>query len=1036
MTRRNVLKGAKLNLCHAVLAVAIGTCLSPQAALALEPNAPITYNIPAGDLGTAVDAFSRQSGLQILYKPELVSGKRARAVAGKLTSTDALSRLIEGSGLEWGRVNESTLVLRLKALAPQKKGNEWSKNADQVSADPEITTLPEMLVRGSRSLNADIERTQDDIQPYVVLDREDIDLSPASNIEEFLTTRLPMNQSRGTFSRNLPEGDEGNRSNFSLRGLGANQTLILINGRRAPGVSTLRTGDLGQPDLNGIPLSAVERIEILPTTASGIYGGGATGGVINIVLKKDYVGTEVRFTYDNTFDTDSARRKLEVSSGFSLENGRTSIMISGSISDANDLLVGDRDFARRGRELLQRNSPETLANWYLFGSQTNIFGESNLVLDDGTSLGSLYANVPVGYAGGDAGHGLLTGLNIEIPNTIAGGRQSLASVPKTTSGSLSIRREFSDSIEGYVDYGKYRNESDIKWAGFQFLTSISDTDPGNPFDQPIYVSVPLGDQRLERSSVAVSENDRLNAGFILKLPQQWSASLDLNRSSSSNSTQQQPNNIDYEAVNAAIRSGELNVFRDLTLFPLDISPYMVSTLSGYGPGKVRLSEYSARIAGPLLSLPAGQVFLTGVLSHREEDVGAALITSRGQNSSVTAYYPARTQSVRSAYLEVSAPIIGYSHSIPLVNSLDIQASVRRDEYVTESVSGLIEVETPDSPIPAYSLDNNRASSNDYTFGFKYKPVEGLAIRASVGSGFLPPSMAQIVGSQFVSEFWARDPKRGGGLNIYTDVVQLFGGSSYVKPEQSKSVSAGVVMNFDRVPLRLSADYTRINKTDEITNLWQQQIVDLEDMLPGRITRGERLPTDPTDYAGVITRIDGTLFNIASSEIEAWDFQAELDQDLGNWGQLRLYGIATLQSELRSQIVPNTTSIDRVGFADGPLKWRGNIGAVWKKGAWTTSVTTQWYDGYYVYSSTDGDSSRNDYSAQQGSSRISSQSYTDASTRYAFGSGFLSGAWLSLGIKNVFGSDPPILATVDSRGGYSTYGDPRGRTYVVSLQKSF
>lgn len=110
----------------------------------------------------------------------------------------------------------------------------------------------------------------------------------ASNLEEFLSTRLPMNQTRGTFSRNLPEGGWREQKYVqSARGLGTNQTLILINGRRAPGVSTLLTGDLGQPDINGIPLSSVERVEVLPTTASGIYGGGATGGVINIVLRKD-----------------------------------------------------------------------------------------------------------------------------------------------------------------------------------------------------------------------------------------------------------------------------------------------------------------------------------------------------------------------------------------------------------------------------------------------------------------------------------------------------------------------------------------------------------------------------------------------------------------------------------------------------------------------------------------------------------------------------------------------------------------------------
>jgi len=71
--------------------------------------------------------------------------------------------------------------------------------------------------------------------------------------------------------------------------------------------------------LNGIPLAAIERIEVLPTTASGIYGGSATGGVINIILKRDFQGFQTRLTYDNTFDTDSAVRRVDLSAGFNLE---------------------------------------------------------------------------------------------------------------------------------------------------------------------------------------------------------------------------------------------------------------------------------------------------------------------------------------------------------------------------------------------------------------------------------------------------------------------------------------------------------------------------------------------------------------------------------------------------------------------------------------------------------------------------------------------------------------------------------------------
>ena len=134
--------------------------------------------------------------------------------------------------------------------------------------------LPEVLVRGKRSLDVDIRRSRDDIQPYVVFDAEQIARSSAQNIEDFLQSHLPMNAQQTTTSQIGPQTQAVGR--IDLRGLGTEQTLILVDGRRLPSIST---GDsFGQPNINGISLSQVERIEILPATASGIYGGGATGG--------------------------------------------------------------------------------------------------------------------------------------------------------------------------------------------------------------------------------------------------------------------------------------------------------------------------------------------------------------------------------------------------------------------------------------------------------------------------------------------------------------------------------------------------------------------------------------------------------------------------------------------------------------------------------------------------------------------------------------------------------------------------------------
>src|SRR5262249_39163857 len=152
--------------------------------------------------------------------------------------------------------------------------------------------------------------TKDAPQPYVVFDRREIQRSQATNLEDFLRTRLPMNAAATSAAQ--VTGQSITRSSIDLRGLGENQTLILVDGRRMPAVAQA-AGSVSQPDINGIPLAAIERIEVLPSTAGGIYGGSATGGVVNIILRRDFRGVEGKATYENTFDSDAGAMRLDVS---------------------------------------------------------------------------------------------------------------------------------------------------------------------------------------------------------------------------------------------------------------------------------------------------------------------------------------------------------------------------------------------------------------------------------------------------------------------------------------------------------------------------------------------------------------------------------------------------------------------------------------------------------------------------------------------------------------------------------------------------
>lgn len=182
--------------------------------------------------------------------------------------------------------------MRLAALGASDE--EAAKKGTAV----ETNARNSMTLKGERDrpqpysdANVDIPRTMDDVQPYYIFDSKTIEQSGAANLEELLRQRLPMNAS-GASSAQAPAdgGSYGNASKINLRGLCTDQTLVSVNGRRQAVLSP----DWDQPDINAVPPAAVERIEVLPSSASAIYGGSAIGGIVNIVLKKQYSGGEIR----------------------------------------------------------------------------------------------------------------------------------------------------------------------------------------------------------------------------------------------------------------------------------------------------------------------------------------------------------------------------------------------------------------------------------------------------------------------------------------------------------------------------------------------------------------------------------------------------------------------------------------------------------------------------------------------------------------------------------------------------------------------
>ena len=202
------------------------------------------------------------------------------------------------------------------------------------STAPNEAPGEEIVVTGSRIARPNLVSNS----PIMVTTGEQTVESGDITLDTFLNT-LPQVNPAGTTTSNNP--GNGGQSNIDLRGLGANRNLVLIDGRR-PMVS----GASMTVDLNTIPQGLIERIEIITGGAGATYGADAIAGVVNVLLKKDFTGFELRGSYSNSLPEFDAREyQISGTLGASFDDGRGNVALTAEFSDRQGLIKAQRDFA-------------------------------------------------------------------------------------------------------------------------------------------------------------------------------------------------------------------------------------------------------------------------------------------------------------------------------------------------------------------------------------------------------------------------------------------------------------------------------------------------------------------------------------------------------------------------------------------------------------------------------------------------------------------------------------------------------------------
>lgn len=314
--------------------VLLGACASVAltAPAHAQQQQQVQFNIPAQDTASALNEFSRQAGVQILFPYDVAARTNAPAVEGSFTQQEALSRLLQGSTLRLASDDGRTVVLQ-DPSSPTQLGA-----ADRAVSSGEAEET--IVVTGTR-----IRGVGSAPSPVYAFDREDFAEQGADSVQQVLRS-LPQNFNGGssehaaavTSSRNGNNLNGGYGASVNLRGLGTESTLVLLNGRRlAP------SGFGNFVDVAAIPLSAIERVEVVPDGASAIYGSDAVGGVVNMILRDNFEGAETQVRYASV--TDGSLRQFSVNQIAGARWSSGSVLLNFDYGQSEPLLASERSFA-------------------------------------------------------------------------------------------------------------------------------------------------------------------------------------------------------------------------------------------------------------------------------------------------------------------------------------------------------------------------------------------------------------------------------------------------------------------------------------------------------------------------------------------------------------------------------------------------------------------------------------------------------------------------------------------------------------------
>lgn len=867
--------------------------------------------------------------------------------------------------------------------------------------------------------------------PVQVVSKEVIARSGATTVAD-LIQKLPAMQ--GFTIEAIAAGtNSGGRTTASIHGLGGTYTLVLLNGRRMAPLQ-----DSGSSvNLNSIPMSAVERVEVLSDGASALYGADAIAGVINFILKKNYQG----MTLDAGVSVPTNPGGKAANAGFTwgfgdLETNRFNLLMTYRHDEQKKVKATDREFSKTSYIPLNYDGQAYI---YDRTSTSGTASNVNVAFKDPktTQIGfNPYKKVngacPTGFFSYLSNTSTTDYCAVDSASTVE-------TVPESKRDTLftSGRLKISDSVTAFADLALGRFDLTARIAANPVSVAVPLNSPVyNQYVAPFLTAAQKADVKSATATYRASEFGTRDSQtitdvghFVTGLDASFGG-WDLNAGATYSKYQIDERYTGGYLLNKEFRSliGSSS-FNPFLPAGSPTSPTAEQINGAVFHGSIReassvLRGLDVRASRELFTLPGGAssigIGADGRVLHQVQTVSTA-----AKDGTIYGFSPSAEYDYKRDSSGVFAEL-----ALPLMKNLEMTTAIRYDRYsgVEDAIAGRTKGETQ--------------SASTYKISARYTPTTALLLRGSYGTGFRVADQNDIantlVANGFTAGSYACPPALAGiDQNLCrpgrVQYNSYRGGNEKLRPEESKQFTLGFRLE-PSSSVTFGADLWDVKMTNQVSSVGEIQAF-----------------ADPSKYRELFTD-----FADPATGIKTWAFinapinigkahNRGIDWDL-TVGEKYSFGKMTLNVNgthmlKASYTVPGTDnewtdSMDKYGI-DNTVTFRDIIkaGVTLETGPMTNALTLNYRNGYTDQAATLYSVAAQANAANQIRLQVPSYSTLDYQGKFA-----ITKLWeVRAGIKNLTDKEPPLTLRTSSghQVGYDArYADTMGRTVYVNTSYKF